>query len=97
MAFPAVPLHWISKQDNDFCTRLDCVDKVLGQERRLCILFAAVKIAPGLVVPHSGSTGFTCQDIEQQLHSNAASSAQIQTQCGKVYPNFRPKYLRDFL
>lgn len=59
-----VPLYWISEHDDDFGSGLDCVDEVLRQEGGLCLLPAAVKIAPGLVVPHSGCTGFTCQDID---------------------------------
>lgn len=87
MDFSTVPLYWISKHDDDFGTRLDRVDEVLGQERGLCLLPVSVKIAPSLVVPHSGGTGFTCQDIDsvsislstfqmqgavQTLHYNAA-------------------------
>lgn len=63
MTVDAVPLHWISKHDDNFCTWMDCVYEVLGQERGLCLLPVSVQVTPGLVVPHSGSTGFTCQGI----------------------------------
>lgn len=80
--FSTVPLNWISEHDDDFGIRLDCVDEVLSQERGLCLLPVSRKIAPGLVVPHSGCTGFTCQHIdslsitlgEQHFIENAASS-----------------------
>lgn len=64
MDLSTVPLDGISKHDDDFGTRLDCVDEVLGQERGPCLLPVSVKIAPSLVVPHSGRTGFTCQDTD---------------------------------
>lgn len=59
-----VPLYWISKHDDDFGTWLDGVNKVLGQKWRLFLLPASSEIAPGLIVPHSGCTGFTCQDTD---------------------------------
>lgn len=64
MFLSTLPLYWISKHDDDFGTGLDCVDEVLGQERRLCLFPVSMEIAPGLVVPHRGGTGFTCQDID---------------------------------
>lgn len=62
--FSTLPFYWISKHDDDFGTWLDCVDKVLGQERGLLLLPVSREIAPGLIIPHSGCTGFTCQDSD---------------------------------
>lgn len=74
MDYSTVPLYWISKHDDDFGTRLDCMDEVLGQERGLRLPPVSVKIAPSLVVPHSGGTGFTCQDIDSVSISLSDSS-----------------------
>lgn len=59
-----VPLDWISQHDDDFGPGLNSVDEVLSQERWLCLLPVSVEIAPGLVVPHSGCAGFSCQDTD---------------------------------
>ena len=69
MDFSALPLYRIPEHDDDFRTGLDGVDEVLGQERWLGILPASVEVAPGLVVPHGGCTGFTCQDIDSPVTS----------------------------
>lgn len=86
--FSTVPLYWISKHDDYFGTRLDCVDEVLGQERGLCLLPVSVKIAPGLVVPHSGRTGFTWQDIDSlsiTLGNNSSFKMQMKKQENEKY------------
>lgn len=79
MDSPAVPFYWISKHDDDLGSRLDCVDEVLGQERGLWLLLVSVYVAPSLVVPHSGCTGFTCQDIDSfSINPSENSSVKMQ-------------------
>lgn len=58
------PFHWISEHDDDPGLRLDGVDEVLSEERRFCLLVSSVKVTPGLVVPHSGGTGFSCNNTD---------------------------------
>ncbi|TNN63344.1 hypothetical protein EYF80_026446 [Liparis tanakae] len=50
--------------DDDFGPGLDSVDEVLGQERGFRLLRVCVEVAPDLVIPHGGCTGFTCRDID---------------------------------
>lgn len=58
------PLHWISEHDDDPGLRLDGTDEILSEERRFCRLVSSVKETPGLVVPHSGGTGFSCNNTD---------------------------------
>lgn len=58
------PLDWISEHDDDSGLRLDGMDEILSEERSFCLLVSSVKITPGLVVPHSGGTGFSCNNTD---------------------------------
>lgn len=58
------PLDWISEHDDDPGLRLDGMDEILSEERRFRLLVSSVKITPGLVVPHSGGTGFSCNNTD---------------------------------
>lgn len=90
-----LPLDRISERDDDPGIRLDGVDKILGKKSRFSLLFSFVKVSPGLVVPHRGSTGFSCNNTDRfsieelaLCYSKPAESCDVLS----IFTTFRSLY-----
>lgn len=73
------PLHRVPEHDDEAGVGLQGVHEVLDEEGRLAPGSVLVEIHPGVVVPHSGSTGFTWWD-DHRSHAQIKTSKQTTEQ-----------------
>lgn len=56
------PFHRVPEHDDESGVGLQGVDEVLDEEGRLSLAGVVVEVHPGVVVPHGGRAGFSCQN-----------------------------------